>query len=247
MPDQLRLRVTGHLAELVVDVGHRPGRIGHADERRLVHRVAKVLELFQRGAQPFLGLLRRGDVADDDDAAVDRAALVAQRRRGRADPHPLRDARVADVDVRRRPLAGERARERELLRRKRRHAVRVEAPVRGRPLGHQHVPRLHAQHGLGGFVEEHEPAGRIRHYDAFRQAAQRRLERPRLAAEGQVPGPRHEQDRQASHEHPQERHADAQEERAPGQEAGHVGESGPPDELPFSAAQFDPVDETRDA
>ena len=49
--------------------------------------------------QPPLGLLSPGDVVEDDDAALDRAALVAQRAAGDQDPGPVLAAGIGDVEL----------------------------------------------------------------------------------------------------------------------------------------------------
>ena len=49
LAEQLVARVLGDLAELVVDVGDDAAHVGRRDDRRLIERVADLLELVGRG------------------------------------------------------------------------------------------------------------------------------------------------------------------------------------------------------
>ena len=135
------------------------------------------------GGQPPLGLLPPGDVVEDDDPALDRAALVPQRAAGHHDPGPVVAAGVGDVELRLvGRLAADGPHQGEILRGIGVHAIGEEDLVEARPLAGRALDPALAEDSLGGRVEDQESPLGIGDDDAVAHAVQDRLEDPGLLA-----------------------------------------------------------------
>ncbi len=120
-------------------------------------------------AEPLLGPLRFGDVAKDDDPALDRTDLVTERRADHAHVDALRDRAVAN-EQRNGPrlLSPHRANERQLIGGNGREGIRSEDAERVRPVTWRSLVRSTVDEPLASSVEEQQLPGLVGDRDPIR-------------------------------------------------------------------------------